>query len=191
MSDYFDEMGWQPVEAERTNEHQMLLVARFFMENGIFFDEFDSESLAPPAAVDVVRNLPEKLCSAADERCAICLKPNTNADDEVPAVGQEKSDVVDDGSVSGGGGSSFKVLPCTHAFHATCILPWLEKVFIGFFFIFDLFNILFSSTQTNSCPLCRHELPTDDPAYEERKRHRQRASQREEEMETLHNSMFG
>lgn len=34
-------------------------------------------------------------------------------------------------------------------------------------------------------------MPTDDKDYEERKKHRARATQREEELETLHNSMFG
>lgn len=146
MSDYFEEMGWQPVEAERTNEHQMLLVARFFMENGIFFDEFDTESLAPPAALEVVRNLPEKPCSGVGERCAICLKPNVTTaedaaidddggdDDQQDGKSQTPADKV---QIEEGGGAptnNFKVLPCEHAFHAQCILPWLEKVrlYLGF-----------------------------------------------------------
>lgn len=67
-------------------------------------------------------------------------------------------------------GDEQKQLPCQHKFHPTCILPWLEK--------------------TNSCPMCRHEVPTDDEDYEEYRRQKKRARDREAELEILHDSMF-
>ncbi|XP_002154423.1 E3 ubiquitin-protein ligase RNF181 isoform X1 [Hydra vulgaris] len=67
--------------------------------------------------------------------------------------------------------SLVKELPkCKHSFHATCILPWLYK--------------------TNTCPMCRYEYPTDDFEYEEKRRLKEKESQREEMLEELHNSMF-
>ena len=68
-------------------------------------------------------------------------------------------------------GDEMKKLPCEHTFHPKCIIPWLQK--------------------TNSCPLCRHELPTDDEDYEKFKKQKARAKQREHDLETLHDSMFG
>ncbi|CAA7398265.1 unnamed protein product [Spirodela intermedia] len=48
-------------------------------------------------------------------------------------------------------GTQVSQLPCLHFYHPSCILPWLSS--------------------RNSCPLCRYELPTDDPDYEQGKRH--------------------
>ncbi|XP_028175954.1 E3 ubiquitin-protein ligase RNF181-like [Ostrinia furnacalis] len=67
-------------------------------------------------------------------------------------------------------GEKATTMPCNHQFHNKCILVWLNK--------------------TNSCPFCRHELPTDDEGYEAFKKEKKRAVQREQELDILHNSMF-
>ena len=46
-------------------------------------------------------------------------------------------------------GNILRVLECNHEFHQNCIITWLKS--------------------NNTCPICRHELESNDPNYERRK----------------------
>jgi hypothetical protein len=46
-------------------------------------------------------------------------------------------------------GNILRVLECNHEFHENCIITWLKS--------------------RNTCPVCRHELESNDPNYERRK----------------------
>ncbi|MGH0183034.1 UNVERIFIED_CONTAM: hypothetical protein FKN15_011050 [Acipenser sinensis] len=92
------------------------------------FSEWD-QRLPPPAAKEIVQNLPTAMITPAQAdkglKCPVCL------------LEFEEEETV-------------RKMPCEHLFHSGCILPWLGK--------------------TNSCPLCRHEMPTENKEYEEFKK---------------------
>ncbi|XP_031618558.1 E3 ubiquitin-protein ligase RNF181-like [Contarinia nasturtii] len=172
--DYEDDFSWRDLDydadPQEHQEHQNLLVVRFLIENGYIPDQYDGAP--PPASKEVVKNLEERKvqinrtgAEKSPEKCVICLKLDATEpdDDEENITNQIDKDACNE--------KIFKVMPCGHAFHSECLLPWLEK--------------------TNSCPMCRYELKTDDANYERLRAERQRAQQREKDIETLHNSMFG
>ncbi|CAN6811968.1 unnamed protein product [Brassica oleracea] len=63
-------------------------------------------------------------------------------------------------------GDKMQELPCKHTFHPPCLKPWLDE--------------------HNSCPICRHELPTDDQKYESWK---EREKEAEEERKGAENAI--
>lgn len=133
MTDYFDELNCTPVAPEDTANHQFILIARFMQQNGFLSEELRREQLAPPASKELVRALKEKKVSPGDERCAICLKPNEESESAV-----------------------FKILPCSHEFHDTCILPWLEKVTSIPYYLLCEYELYFSKQILFSRPILVH-----------------------------------
>ncbi|XP_062606410.1 E3 ubiquitin-protein ligase RNF181-like [Saccostrea cucullata] len=156
MASYFDEHDCEPLKDGEQPNH-LLHMARLLLDSGLAAEwnveyeaAFGGERKVPPASKKFVEELPRKIVSpteaALEKKCPVCL-----------GLLDEEDETIE--------------LPkCSHRFHSSCILPWLQQV--------------------NNCPMCREEFPTDDPDYENYKKHKARAKQREFEIDTLHNAMF-
>nr|KAJ0208069.1 hypothetical protein LSAT_V11C500267740 [Lactuca sativa] len=66
---------------------------------------------------------------------------------EVSAMTSTKSYVVCKDGMFNIEQKIMKQLPCGHMYHGVCIIVWLHS--------------------RSTCLICKHELPTDDPEYEE------------------------
>ncbi|XP_014675977.1 PREDICTED: E3 ubiquitin-protein ligase RNF181-like [Priapulus caudatus] len=146
-----------------------------------YFDEHDCEPLGPGEQPNHFLHLARLLLDSG----VAALEGQMFGEKKAPPASKEAVEQLPTYSLSGtdlgkpcpvcllefAPDDMLKAMPCKHRFHASCILPWLQ--------------------QTNSCPVCRHELPTDDTDYEEFKRQKGRAKDREARIEQLHDSMFG
>ncbi|XP_004291272.1 PREDICTED: E3 ubiquitin-protein ligase AIP2 [Fragaria vesca subsp. vesca] len=122
------------------------------------------DSVLPPGILDDVRGAPR--VPPASKKVVANLPVITITEEKLKKLGEEaeccickENLVVND---------KMQELPCKHTFHPPCLKPWLDE--------------------HNSCPICRHELETDDHAYESRK---EREREAEEDRKGAANAVRG
>ncbi|XP_045139758.1 E3 ubiquitin-protein ligase RNF181 isoform X2 [Echinops telfairi] len=110
MASYFDEHDCEPLDTEPQARANMLLELARSLFNRMDFEDLGlvvdwDHHLPPPAAKDVVENLPRTIIrgARAELKCPVCL---LEFEEEETAI----------------------EMPCHHLFHSNCILPWLNKV---------------------------------------------------------------
>ncbi|GFP89095.1 E3 ubiquitin-protein ligase ring1-like [Phtheirospermum japonicum] len=91
----------------------------------------------------LAENDPNRYGTPPASKSAVEALPSINVDEDLMKSELAQCAVCKDDFELG---TVVKQMPCKHVYHTDCILPWLEL--------------------HNSCPVCRHELPTDDPDYE-------------------------
>ncbi|VVA11681.1 PREDICTED: E3 ubiquitin-ligase [Prunus dulcis] len=122
------------------------------------------DNVFPPGIMDDVRAAPR--VPPASKRVVANLPVITITEEVLKKLGEEaecaickENLVVND---------KMQELPCKHTFHPPCLKPWLDE--------------------HNSCPICRHELQTDDHAYESWK---EREREAEEDRKGAANAVRG
>ncbi|CAN6177454.1 unnamed protein product [Urochloa humidicola] len=120
--------------------------------DGVFRNGVGWELLPVPLDEDEFEVLPGHLADAAVGGAPPAARAAVERLQVVPVRGEEAAQgcaVCKDGIAQG---ELATRLPCSHFYHGACIGPWLAI--------------------RNSCPVCRYELPTDDPDYERRRARR-------------------
>ncbi|XP_044005221.1 E3 ubiquitin-protein ligase RNF181 isoform X2 [Aphidius gifuensis] len=104
MSNYHDEMGWEPLADGAAPDH-VSQFAQYLRDIGQWDLLGVHEQTPPPASKTAIDNLKEiKITeNETSKDCPVCLKKFK----------------VDDIA---------KCLPCKHTFHDSCILAWLDKM---------------------------------------------------------------
>ncbi|KQJ97203.1 E3 ubiquitin-protein ligase RING1-like [Brachypodium distachyon] len=92
----------------------------------------------------LAENDPNRYGTPPAAKSALSTLPDVVVTDSMVAAAEGAECAVCKEDFSPGEGA--KQMPCKHIYHDYCIVPWLEL--------------------HNSCPICRFELPTDDPDYE-------------------------
>ncbi|KAJ2510530.1 hypothetical protein GGI11_005457 [Coemansia sp. RSA 2049] len=114
-----------------------------FLESLIMqlYEEANAASTGPPpASREFIRTLP--VVSRSQCQGGASVSCTICNEEAFPDSGREQAKPASEDSVTR--------LPCKHYYHRECVKPWLEL--------------------HNTCPMCRFEVPSDDPQWLEKKR---------------------
>jgi hypothetical protein len=166
MTSYFDEHNCDPLRENETPNNQLFL-ARLLLDSGIA----NALGMTYDMFSERLNNLPPSTSKKwlRDEFPKYCFNESEREDYECP-ICLNKFQKANHENHTNDSKTAVKLPECAHTFHVSCLMRWLEH--------------------TSNCPLCRHDLPTDDDFYEEFKRQKKREKVREQELAALHDSMF-
>ena len=163
MTSYFDEHNCEPLGQNESPNGQLML-ARLLLDSGVATAlGMDFASLS---AANNMADLPPATSARwlRDEMPKHCFDEAHKSGYECPIC------LLKFDANSKEAKNACKLPDCGHSFHFACLLKWLEN--------------------TSNCPMCRHDLPTDNADYEEFKLQKKRAANRQRELDALHDSMF-
>ncbi|KAJ2000516.1 hypothetical protein GGI04_004120 [Coemansia thaxteri] len=105
------------------------------------YDEANANATGPPpASREFIRTLPSVSVS-----CTICNEELAGAD-----AGRRSHQAPTAAATASLAAAAVTRLPCRHFYHLSCVKPWLEL--------------------HNTCPMCRYEVPSDDPQWLDKRR---------------------